>query len=54
MIYEFTVTEQSGTYFWHAHTHWLRGTVYGALIVHPRGKTPYATPAAELPIVFGD
>lgn len=53
-IYEFTVPDQSGTYFWHAHDHWLRGTVYGALIVHPREKTPYATPAAELPIVFGD
>lgn len=54
MIYEFTVTGQSGTFFWHAHAHWLRATVYGALIVHPRARRPYATPAAEFPVLLGN
>lgn len=53
MIYEFTLTNQHGTYFWHAHAHWLRATVYGAFIIHPRARPPYTTPAAEIPITFG-
>lgn len=51
--YEFTLIDQVGTYFWHAHVSWLRATVYGAFIIHPKGPLPYATPAAEIPIVFG-
>ncbi|MED6168941.1 hypothetical protein PIB30_016424 [Stylosanthes scabra] len=27
--YNFTVAKQKGTFFWHAHVSWLRGTVYG-------------------------
>lgn len=51
--YEFTLIDQVGTYFWHAHVSWLRATVYGAIIIHPRDPPPYAPPAAEIPILFG-
>ncbi|XP_065860136.1 laccase-6 [Euphorbia lathyris] len=43
--YEFTMVKQKGTFFWHAHVSWLRGTVYGALIVFPRTGVPYPFPA---------
>jgi laccase len=51
--YEFTLIDQVGTYFWHAHVGWLRATVYGAIIIHPTEPPPYATPAAEMPVLFG-
>jgi hypothetical protein len=31
--YRFTITRQEGTLWWHAHSSWLRATVYGALII---------------------
>ncbi|CAN0902350.1 LAC1, partial [Linum grandiflorum] len=34
--YKFTVSEQRGTLFWHAHYGWQRASVYGAFIIHPR------------------
>jgi len=52
--YEFTLIDQVGTYFWHAHVSWLRATVYGAIIIHPKDPPPYAPPAAEIPILFGE
>ncbi|XP_037440534.1 putative laccase-17 [Triticum dicoccoides] len=39
--YRFTVAGQEGTLWWHAHSSWLRATVYGALIVRPRDPVPY-------------
>ena len=51
--YEFTVANQRGTYFWHAHVHWLRATVYGAFIVHSQATLPYSKPTAEKAILFG-
>lgn len=51
--YEFTVANQSGTYFWHAHAHWLRATVYGAFVVHSKATLPYSKPTAEKSILFG-
>ncbi|WCJ22442.1 laccase 6 [Euphorbia peplus] len=42
--YEFTMVKQKGTFFWHAHVSWLRGTVYGALIVFPKTGVPYPFP----------
>ncbi|XP_057778600.1 laccase-6 [Salvia miltiorrhiza] len=42
--YEFTLVQQKGTFFWHAHVSWLRATVYGALIVYPRPGVPYPFP----------
>lgn len=28
--------------------------MYGAIIVHPKAKAPYATPAAEIPMLLGN
>lgn len=54
--YIFNVTEQEGTLWWHAHTRWLRATVYGGFIIHPRkGRTyPFPKPYKEFPIIIGE
>ncbi|CBI40575.3 unnamed protein product, partial [Vitis vinifera] len=39
--YEFTIVKQKGTLLWHAHVSWLRGTVYGAIVVYPKTGVPY-------------
>ncbi|CAN6380326.1 unnamed protein product [Urochloa humidicola] len=56
--YRFTVAGQEGTLWWHAHSSWLRATVYGALIIRPRaGVSAYPfnpTPAREIPILLGE
>lgn len=54
--YNFTVTGQRGTLWWHAHIHWMRYTVYGAMIILPKkGKSyPFPTPAREIPLVIGE
>lgn len=53
-VYEFTVTGQSGTFFYHAHINWLRATVHGALIVRPKLTPPYGPVKAEIPIILGE
>ncbi|XP_074578053.1 laccase-17-like [Curcuma longa] len=56
-VYNFTVTGQRGTMWWHAHASWLRATVYGPLIILPKpGGTPYPFPKPykEIPIIFGE
>ncbi|XP_042513951.1 laccase-7-like [Macadamia integrifolia] len=54
--HKFNITCQEGTLWWHAHSSWLRATVYGALIIHPRGgrSYPYVKPYKEFPIVLGE
>ncbi|KAG4196276.1 hypothetical protein ERO13_A06G160500v2 [Gossypium hirsutum] len=54
--YRFTVQGQEGTLWWHAHSSWLRATVYGALIIRPReGKSyPFPKPKRETPIILGE
>ncbi|KAH1055487.1 hypothetical protein J1N35_033552 [Gossypium stocksii] len=54
--YRFTVQGQEGTLWWHAHSSWLRATVYGALIIRPReGKSyPFPKPKRETPILLGE
>ncbi|XP_038719007.1 laccase-3-like [Tripterygium wilfordii] len=54
--YRFTIRNQEGTLWWHAHSRWLRATVYGALIIHPRMGSPYPfpTPKREIPILLGE
>jgi laccase len=54
-IYEFTVNGQRGTFFYHAHINWLRATVHGALIVHPKKGLPprYKDVVEEIPILIG-
>ncbi|RWR81272.1 laccase-12-like protein [Cinnamomum micranthum f. kanehirae] len=54
--YRFTIEDQEGTLWWHAHSSWLRATVYGALIIHPKLNTPYPFPKynQEVPIILGN
>ncbi|KAH9287979.1 hypothetical protein KI387_032096 [Taxus chinensis] len=54
--YNFTVTEQEGTLWWHAHISYLRATVHGIFVIYPRiGKPyPFPKPAAEFPIILGE
>ncbi|MED6145202.1 Laccase-4 [Stylosanthes scabra] len=35
-IYNFTLTGQRGTLWWHAHILWLRATVHGAIVILPK------------------
>ncbi|CAN4088790.1 unnamed protein product [Withania somnifera] len=52
--YKFTITNQRGTLWWHAHLSWQRATVYGAFIIYPK-IWPYPFSArveAEIPIIF--
>ncbi|KAI4302440.1 hypothetical protein MLD38_038185 [Melastoma candidum] len=54
--YRFTIQGQVGTLWWHAHSSWLRATVYGALIIHPKEGAPYpfTKPRRETPIMLGE
>ncbi|KAD3066377.1 hypothetical protein R6Q59_019446 [Mikania micrantha] len=54
--YRFNLTGQEGTLWWHAHSQWLRATVYGALIIRPRtGRNyPFRTPFREDTILLGE
>ena len=42
--YDFNVTGQRGTLWWHAHIFWLRATVYGAIVIMPKQGTPFPFP----------
>lgn len=55
-VYNFTITGQRGTLFWHAHISWLRATVYGPLIILPKHNAsyPFPKPHKEVPIIFGN
>ncbi|GAA0183884.1 oxidase [Lithospermum erythrorhizon] len=55
-VYNYTITGQRGTLWWHAHISWLRSTVYGPLIILPKKNVPYpfAKPYKEVPIIFGE
>ncbi|WOL07009.1 laccase-6 [Canna indica] len=54
--YEFTMFQQKGTFFWHAHISWLRATVHGAIIVYPKTGVPYPfpNPYEEHVLIFGE
>ncbi|KAH7867449.1 hypothetical protein Vadar_033564 [Vaccinium darrowii] len=52
--YKFTITGQEGTLWWHAHVHWLRATVHGALIIRPKTAYPFPKPHKEFPILLGE
>ncbi|XVF24190.1 hypothetical protein REPUB_Repub13aG0106200 [Reevesia pubescens] len=54
--YRFTIQGQEGTLWWHAHSSWLRATVYGVLIIRPReGESyPFPKPKRETPIILGE
>ncbi|VFQ71839.1 unnamed protein product [Cuscuta campestris] len=46
-VYNFTLTGQRGTLFWHAHVLWLRSTVHGALVILPKLGVPYPFPKPD-------
>ncbi|CAD6229106.1 unnamed protein product [Miscanthus lutarioriparius] len=54
--YRFSVPGQEGTLWWHAHSSFLRATVYGAFIIRPRrgNAYPFPAPDKEVPIVLGE
>ncbi|KAL1558703.1 Laccase-17 [Salvia divinorum] len=54
--YNFSITGQRGTLWWHAHISWLRATLYGPLIILPFKNTsyPFPKPYKEVPIIFGE
>ncbi|KAJ6985355.1 hypothetical protein NC653_023347 [Populus alba x Populus x berolinensis] len=54
--YDFNVTGQRGTLWWHAHILWLRATVYGAIVIMPKPGTPFPFPQPhrEEIIIFGE
>ncbi|KAI3819058.1 hypothetical protein L1987_12880 [Smallanthus sonchifolius] len=54
--YKFNLMGQVGTLWWHAHSQWLRATVYGALIIRPRDgqKYPFVKPYREDTIMLGE
>ncbi|KAK9678422.1 hypothetical protein RND81_11G210100 [Saponaria officinalis] len=54
--YEFNVTGQRGTLWWHAHISWLRATVYGALVIMPKQGTlfPFPQPHMEANLLLGE
>ncbi|GLU02261.1 hypothetical protein SLE2022_195160 [Rubroshorea leprosula] len=43
-VYNFTITGQRGTLWWHAHILWLRATVHGAIVILPKRGVPYPFP----------
>ncbi|KAH9750677.1 Laccase-3 [Citrus sinensis] len=54
--YQFTIEGQEGTLWWHAHSRWIRATVYGAIIIYPRfgSSYPFPVPNREIPILLGE
>lgn len=54
--YQFNLTGQEGTLWWHAHSSFLRATVHGALIIKPRLGRSYPFPKVyqEVPILLGE
>ncbi|OWM87383.1 laccase-12-like isoform X2 [Punica granatum] len=54
--YRFTIQGQEGTLWWHAHSSWLRASVYGALVIYPKqgSSYPFPKPKREVPILLGE
>ncbi|KAL8159984.1 hypothetical protein V2J09_001521 [Rumex salicifolius] len=54
--YNFTLASQKGTLLWHAHSSWLRGTVYGAFVVYPKTGIlyPFKPPFEEHVVILGE
>ncbi|KAI7744357.1 hypothetical protein M8C21_013810 [Ambrosia artemisiifolia] len=51
-----THTGQEGTLWWHAHSSWVRATVYGALVILPReGESyPFPKPKRDSVVMLGE
>ncbi|XP_057788278.1 laccase-11-like [Salvia miltiorrhiza] len=54
--YDFNVTGQRGTLWWHAHILWLRATVHGAIVIMPKDGTsyPFPQPYQEHNLILGE
>ncbi|XP_072968857.1 laccase-11-like [Typha angustifolia] len=54
--YDFNVTDQRGTLWWHAHILWLRATVHGAIVIMPKEGVsyPFPQPNGEAELVLGE
>ncbi|PKU71340.1 Laccase-3 [Dendrobium catenatum] len=54
--YRINVENEEGTFWWHAHSPWLRVTVHGALIIYPKENSsyPFIQPQREVPIILGE
>ncbi|KAG9132039.1 hypothetical protein Leryth_017808 [Lithospermum erythrorhizon] len=54
--YRFKIENQEGTLWWHAHSRWLRATVYGALIILPKpgSSFPFSKPMLDVNIMIGE
>ncbi|XP_006645019.2 laccase-6 [Oryza brachyantha] len=55
--YRFTVAGQEGTLWWHAHSSYMRATVYGALVIRPRRGAvdyPFRKPDGEKTVLLGE
>lgn len=54
--YNFNITGQRGTLWWHAHLSWMRATVHGVFIILPEegSSYPFPTPSKEIPLIFGE
>ncbi|KAL8154079.1 hypothetical protein V2J09_011839 [Rumex salicifolius] len=55
-VYNFTITGQRGTLWWHAHVSWLRATLYGPIVILPKRNEsyPFPKPHKEVVIMFGE
>ncbi|KAH9319770.1 hypothetical protein KI387_021539, partial [Taxus chinensis] len=55
-LYNFTITGQRGTLFYHAHILWLRATLYGPVVILPKKGVPYPFPKPnkEITVVLGE
>ncbi|KAK1269487.1 Laccase-11 [Acorus gramineus] len=54
-VYNFTVTGQRGTLWWHAHILWLRATVHGVIVIKPKdGTFPFPQPYQEANLVLSE
>ncbi|CAH1432478.1 unnamed protein product [Lactuca virosa] len=55
-VYNFTITGQIGTLWYHAHVSWIRATLYGPIIILPKlnESYPFVKPYKEVPIIFGE
>ncbi|PIN23656.1 Multicopper oxidase [Handroanthus impetiginosus] len=56
-MYNFTIANQRGTLWWHAHFLWQRASVHGAFVIYPRKPFPFPNSIQSHhfpPIIFGE
>ena len=56
MTYNFTLYNQTGSYWYHAHIDLLRASIHGALIIYPQKGflPPYPLPTGEFRVLLTD